>query len=211
MKMWKQKQLAVLFLLATLVPLSSCGRGSPFVQIAESTVLVDDKGSGTVVRVDRGSLDDVYILTAHHVVLDNEYVRITFYGRHCIGAITSHRTLEGEVMLTDSAVDLAIVRVTMSDCPARAVRVGKRLPSLGDRLWVSSYPGQRLFLSNGVMGGEMFGMGVLTNHLHYGSSGGGVYNGDLELVGIIRAMSPPLAGHFIFISRLMLDGYLEGL
>ena len=178
------------------------GCGSPFVGIAESTVLIDDKGSGTIVRVDRGPLDEVYILTAYHVVLDNEFVRITFYNRHYIGAITGHQTLEGEVIL---------IRVTISDCQFKPVKIGSALPELGDPLWVLSYPGNRFYLSNGIMGGEMWGMGILTNHVHYGSSGGGVYNKDFELVGMIRAMSPPIAAHFVFVSKFMLNGYLEGL
>ncbi len=161
--------------------------------------------------MNQGPLDEVYILTAQHVVLDNEYVRITFYNRHYIGAITDHQMLLGEVVLTDSGEDIAIVRVIMNDCQFRPVKVGNSLPSLGDPLWVSSYPGNRFFLSNGIMGGEMWGMGILTNHVHFGSSGGGVYNKDYELIGMVRMMSPPIAGHFVFVSKLMLDGYLEGL
>jgi len=136
---------------------------------------------------------ECFVLTSGHTLSRrSETDRIfVLFGRHrskgtkAAATVVAHRDTE--------AMDLALLRASTDACaPARFGRP----PGLGDPIWVVAYPwGRNMTLVGGIVSqvnGDPPGDRATAPRLivdasvSYGSSGGGVYDADGRLVGVVE-------------------------
>jgi len=181
------------------------------IHMATSTVLLDFKGSGTVVRIENyGKVDCVYVLTCAHVVSANSLPFVIFskyepmYGLRMGIEVTI-----GRVLCRDWGTDLAVVETFVPKGTVRAARIGRDLPRLGDPLWCSSYPLGTYILTTGICAGQD-GTEILSSSIVFGgSSGGGVYNKRGELVGVVRKSTIHHVAGFVPVGRSAIEDMLK--
>ena len=181
------------------------------VHFADSTVIVDFKGSGTVVRIENyGKIECVYILTCAHVVPQDSPLAIVF-SRHdpYFGLRVRAEIGMGFVRHRDGGIDLAIVEVFVPAGTAKAVRIGRLPPRLGEKLWCSSYPLGKYILTTGVAAGQDGNELLSSAAVYGGSSGGGVYNRWGELVGIVRKRTIHNIAGYVPVSKRMVEAMLK--
>lgn len=144
-------------------------------------------GSGVVLDTDH---ERSLIVTAAHVVepiVEQSISVVTSGADHVVA---------GEVVFSDAATDVAVLRTPPLSVPAIALQSETHL---GDRLWVISYPwGKRATLVSGIVsqiGGEWDNSAIpisgpvamVDAPVSYGSSGGAIFDSATgRLVGIVR-------------------------
>jgi serine protease Do len=143
------------------------------------------QGSGSGFIIDRAG----FILTNHHVIEDAERITVT---------LADGRTFRGEVVGTDPAIDVALLRIPGDkDLPAAALgdsdhlRVGEWVCAIGNPLGyvhsvtvgVISFIGRKLFdpsLDNYIQTDAA---------INFGNSGGPLINSTGQVIGINSAIS----------------------
>lgn len=132
-----------------------------------------DVGSGTVVHTD-GQVS--YVLTNHHVIRDGRSFEVHVQGTRYAAQLVD----------TDQQNDLAILRV---NAPLVAVQIGEQTPGT---VTIRSYDGGRLFRRRtaNVKGRTAEGALVCGTIILGGSSGGGCYDGQGRLVGVVWGCVP---------------------
>ncbi len=151
-------------------------------------------GSGVTIAARRSTgRTECYVLTSGHTLShrsDQDQVFILF-GRHR-GA--GKKEAASVVAQRDAGeMDLALLRAPTDECvPAH---LGKP-PSLGDPIWVVAYPwGRNMTLVGGIVSqvnieqpddGAAAPRLIVDASVSYGSSGGGVYDAEGRLVGVVE-------------------------
>ncbi len=150
----------------------------------------DGLGSGVVVS------EDGYILTNNHVIQDADEIRIITY---------TGDELDAEIIGTDPASDIAVLKVEASNIPAIRlgnsdnIRVGEMVLAIGSPL------GQQFAhtVSKGIIsasGRSALGLNAYENYIQTdaainpGNSGGPLINVDGELIGINTAIASRSGG-----------------
>jgi S1-C subfamily serine protease len=147
-------------------------------------------GSGVAIAA-RGT--DCFVLTSGHTLSPRSSNAQVFVllGRHQGAGLKAVATVLG--YRDTEEMDLALLRVQTPECaPAR---FGDP-PRLGDPIWVVAYPwGRNMTLVGGIVSqvnGDQPGdrstasRFIVDASVSYGSSGGGVYDGDGRLVGVVE-------------------------
>ena len=147
-------------------------------------------GSGVIVN------GDGYILTNHHVVEGADKVTVELKDR---------RTFEGNVVGTDQASDLAVLKITASNLPvvplgnSEMVNVGDVVLALGNPLGVGQTVTMGIISAKGRATG--LGDGGFEDFLqtdapiNSGNSGGALVNTRGELIGINSQILSPSGGN----------------
>lgn len=160
----------------------------------------DTVGGGTIIRVDpNGASQDVYILTAYHVIqravrpADPKGIRVqvTLYDPE--GRV--RETREAEILAYHDKQDVALLRIRTEGPPPRAARLASREHLRAVRVFdpvlaVGCPLGHDPMPSAGIVsnlrkqvGGESFW--IVSAPTIFGNSGGGIYDRrTLELIGV---------------------------
>lgn len=157
--------------------------------VASSTVQILG-GSGTVVRVEPiDGADKVTILTAGHVVVGKKTVIVVAYQRGGWGFMKKAFAVLAGVNENKGEMGLAVLRCYLPRGFVQPVKVGNALPPFGARLFCFAYPCTSLTMTEGILGGSTTIGSIYTGGITWGSSGGGIYNDRLELVGVVQAVA----------------------
>ncbi len=150
-------------------------RRSPFGRSAE----VGGAGSGVIVDAENG-----YILTNHHVVAEADEIRV---------GLIDGRTLEAEIMGSDAATDIALLKVdgdNLTEMPigdSGDVRVGDFVIAIGNPYGLNHTVTSGIVSALGRAGFNRDGLEdfIQTDaSINPGNSGGALVNMDGELIGI---------------------------
>ena len=155
------------------------------------TVPVEGAGSGLVIRTDG------YIITNHHVITEANKVKVHF---------RDGRTLEGDVIGSDPATDIAVIRVEAKDLPvatlgdSESLKVGQFAIAIGNSLGL---PGGHT-VSAGVVsavgrplpGSDFIFEGLIQTDasINPGNSGGPLSDLNGNVIGINSAIIPYAQG-----------------
>lgn len=182
------------------------------------TVQEQDSGAGSGVIL----TEDGYIVTNNHVIAGAE--RITVY-------LQDGTQYEAKLLGTDSFTDLAVIKVEAENLPAAAigksssVKVGETVYAIGNPLGVLTSS-----VSRGIISGldrtiEVEGTSMTLMQtdaaVNPGNSGGGLFNSDGQLIGIVNAKNSgvnveglgfaiPVDSATPIIMDLMTKGYVTG-
>ncbi len=134
-------------------------------------------GSGFYIDAEGG-----YLLTNHHVIGDSKYVKVR---------LASGRELVGEVLRSDSARDVALVKT--EQVALRPLPVSVQAPAVGDELVAIGSPFGETFASS-LTKGVLSGTSVVKEFKYLqsdvkvlpGSSGGPLIRRDGSVVGIVQ-------------------------
>jgi len=158
------------------------------------------QGSGvilwTAISEEDRRVRNTYVLTNHHVVDDAEEVDVTTFvylrDRNTVG----HATYSSSVVFTSEEADLALIEI---QTPSNIEFKTATLISEDDWVVIAIY--EEIYLSGCGTGaspyitrGNLSAINRLetqmefTAHIIWGSSGGGLFNSDGELVGVCNAM-----------------------
>ena len=131
---------------------------------------------------------DGYIVTNHHVIADADEIEV---------ALRDGRSARAELVGSDAATDLALLRVALTDLPAivpgddSQVRIGDLVLAIGNPFGV----GQTVTLGVvGAVGREAPGISAINDFIQTdaainpGNSGGALVNASGELIGINTAI-----------------------
>jgi hypothetical protein len=195
-----------------------------FIPVLESTVRVGipgKNGTGTIVEVNHfGDVDEVFILTAYHGVMNDRYPLVTFYKYNKLLGISSESYMsKGSVHHTLPMVDLALIWMLIPSGHVNeaaifassldTVRVGTELYSIGCCDGFAPLVGEGL-LAKWRESPPYFGM--YSGGVTFGHSGGGIYTKNGKLVGIIVGLLRPKKDHisehlgiFIPVDRRVVD------
>lgn len=147
---------------------------------------------GTVVKSD-AETSTTQILTAAHCILDDDDkpVKYTFikYGERV------HRV---EVIRLKREADVALLQVTDPIEQLLSATIAISTPLPGDPLWiVGSGAGVEDILSHGTMSKPNVvsrwsdvKVDIIDGSIFYGNSGGGVFNQNMELIGVLIEVGP---------------------
>ena len=153
---------------------------------APSTYPVQAAGSGVIIS------SDGYIVTNNHVVQDAEKVTIT---------LNDKREYEGEIIGTDPASDLALIKINESRLPylkfanSDSVRIGEWVLAIGNPMGLNSTvtagiisaKARQLSTGRNTMSDEVY---LQTDAaVNSGNSGGALVNASGQLVGINTAIA----------------------
>jgi S1-C subfamily serine protease len=177
-------------------------------RLQDGTVFLENKyavSTGIVVYQDK---DFSYVLTCRHCILDddgNEICGISVLPTEHNGQETTNETAyPGTVVaVSDSRLDIAIIRL---EHKFRSIIDIKRcsLPNIGSPSYVSSCPyGLNTTFTNGIIASYSFGNPSKirsTAFIDSGSSGGGLYNADGQLIGMCQQIQYSHTGIGLFIS-----------
>ncbi len=144
----------------------------------------DGAGSGVIIT------PDGFILTNNHVVENVSRVTVT---------LTDGRTLQSEIMGTDPATDLAVIRVSTSSLPiaelgnSEGLRVGQLAIAIGNPLGFQSTVSAGVISALGrslrSRSGRLIENVIQTDvALNPGNSGGPLVNSRAQVIGINTAM-----------------------
>jgi len=155
--------------------------------------IIPMEGQGSGIILDRNGL----IVTNNHVIDDANQVRVS---------LKDGRTFTGEVVGSDEATDVAVIRVDASDLPAavlgdsEALRVGQFVLAIGNALALPGGP----TVSMGVLsakgrplpGSDFIFEGLLQTDaaVNPGNSGGPLADLDGRIIGITTLMIPYAQG-----------------
>jgi S1-C subfamily serine protease len=129
-------------------------------------------GSGTLLKVD----NKIIILSAGHLVDDPADVLYVIED-------TKIRLLK--LKKINHAVDLAIFEYVDNYTDIRYTRVANEIPSVGDSIWAIGNPaGLEDAITRGTLVRKMGIHYFIDAKIYYGSSGGGLFNAEGELVGV---------------------------
>ncbi len=146
-------------------------------------------GSGVVIDAAKG-----YIVTNHHVVKDAERILVT---------IKDGRQLEGKVVGSDAATDVALIKVEPKDLAAIAIgdsdtlQVGDVVLAIGNPFGLGQTVTSGIVSALGRSGlnAENYEDFIQTDApINPGNSGGALINSKGELVGINSAIVAPTGG-----------------
>lgn len=147
-------------------------------------------GSGVIVS------DDGYIITNNHVIDSADEIRVILYGGD---------ELDAEIVGTDPASDIAVLKVDRTDLPAipmgdsEAIRTGEMVLAIGSPLSQDFAH----TVSKGIIsasGRTSLGLNTFENYIQTdaainpGNSGGALINLDGELIGINTAIASRSGG-----------------
>ena len=150
-------------------------RRSPFGRSAE----VGGAGSGVIVDAENG-----YILTNHHVVAEADEIQV---------GLIDGRTLDAEIMGSDAATDIALLKVEGGDLTempigdSSGVRVGDFVIAIGNPYGLNHTVTSGIVSALGRAGFNRDGLEdfIQTDaSINPGNSGGALVNMDGELIGI---------------------------
>ena len=161
-------------------------------QMCLSTTGISMVGSGVIVKINENKLggiaDEVFILTAHHVIADADphNVFVTIPDKD-----GKDQIFIGEINNYLESKDLAMVKVYVKNGMCVPVRLSNNLCEVGDKLYAVGYPSGNLIVTQGISGRIIRNnkqTGVFTGGIVFGNSGGGIFNSKGELVGIATKM-----------------------
>ncbi len=151
------------------------------------TVPLEGQGSGVIIN------PSGYIVTNNHVIDEADRVQVT---------LEDGRTFVGEVVGSDPATDVALVRVDATDLPAarladsEKLKVGQFALAVGNALGLPGAPTVSLgvvsALGRPLPGTDFVLEGLIQTDaaINPGNSGGPLANVDGEVIGINTAMIP---------------------
>jgi len=173
------------------------------------TVVIADSASGIIVYSDE---ERTLVLTAHHVV-DDAIEKTACCGCDYGVDVSLLHVIAGVMPVFESydvvniefeeSTDLAVLEIHPKKV-FRHSRVAKNSPRLGDDIWLAGNP-DRVYrsLKKGIISSKERWVGgssswEISGGVIFGSSGGGIFNMDGELVGIMKAVN-------IYMSRQCYD------
>jgi S1-C subfamily serine protease len=156
--------------------------------LAEYNVTLDT-GTGicaaTIVKTDTAVS---YFLTAYHCVEDTDNLRIILNNRsrYRVRVVRKHETYDLALLINSELIPELLT-------PAK---ISKKIPAVGDTIYmIGSGGGIENILSKGIFSLRrdvgtfaMPWMNVLDITGYFGNSGGGVFNEDLELIGVLSML-----------------------
>lgn len=214
------KKLSVLLL--TLVLMANCAhtpRGGSVRQeirnIYESSVSIaakdgDVSGSGTIIRNNKD--EQIVVVTAAHVVRGIEKrwkdmvekKKATGEVEFFVKLAYVEKLKKVNVLKIDDKKDLALlIGVDKETKNGPFVVVSSNVPNIGDPIWVIGAPmGDERTVTNGIVsnfdnstpGRRLYRVSA---PIFFGNSGGGLFNSNMELIGVINSIQS--LGGFIFI------------
>ena len=145
-------------------------------------------GSGTIIRNKRAEY--LAVITAAHVIRSMQKRNIDIY----ILTAYSVKTKLMHVSKINDGFDLALLignSKEVSDGPY--VKVSNKFPSIGDSIWAIGAPlGDQLTVTRGIVSNfekeKTKKLYRITAEIFYGNSGGGLFNEQNELIGVVHAM-----------------------
>jgi len=173
--------------------------GDNWENVARSVVYIEATGSACGWR-GSGSIvgDGSLVLTNQHVAGDGE-CDLAVYLTDSTSA-TPTQSVRAEVVVSDSAVDLAIIQLLDSSgasyvAPGRTpLSLSAAVPKLGDKITILGYPGlggSTITLTSGDFSGidrsESYEYLKTTANMNPGVSGGSAFNSAKQLVGVPTA------------------------
>ena len=193
--------------------------------VVTGTSLKYDSSGGYTKSVSQGSgvlfTSDGYIITNHHIIDGALDISVTTYGG---------TEYTADLIATDAKVDIAVLKIQCENCHY-AELAASEVPPVGTPIAVIGNPlGYNFSITQGCIGGvdrdvviegnEMTLM-QLSAPINSGNSGGGVFNSDGKVIGIVNAklVSTSIEGIGFAISAkdattaandLMEYGYIRG-
>ena len=162
--------------------------------IINGSVFVNDfmgMGSGTIIKTTKRC---TYVLTCAHVVAkfkefqDKGYMITGALGYNKTGRnndITGMVLYPYEILKYDEEVDLALLRIFEVDKNLNVIKIAVNEPVKGDLIFSVGNPlGMMRTLSKGILANKVEGYYITDNTITFGNSGGGLYNGSGELIGV---------------------------
>lgn len=145
---------------------------------------------GTVIQSNRF---ETLVLTAAHCIMEDDETPMK-YGFIDTGDENLYRV---EVIKFHRGNDLALLKVTDKIKPIKAARIARLTPAIGDDIWIIGFgAGVGDALSKGIVS-KVHGSSWRDIHVMqldvtgwYGNSGGGAYNANQELVGVVIEFGP---------------------
>lgn len=166
------------------------------IQTVKATISVGN-GSGTVIHSELSPDDDGsyhnYALTNNHVVGKNHQVPVKQFLYLKDGQVTGHATYAGTVVLTDPALDLALVRFRTAKPFDNTVSFVRNAVSKSFRLYERTYvvgcgASRPPFVTNGNIAHISLVHYTVTAPAIFGNSGGGAFTQKGKLIGIVSAI-----------------------
>jgi len=172
-------------------------------------------GAGTIINYTKGQ--PIQILTSHHVIKDikqGDCVVATYFWRKRV-----------DVVAKDAVVDLALLEtVELAKQTDIAISLSPHEPPLGAQVWTIGSPeGEARTVSHGIISRKTFYQNKLVYNtdlpIYFGNSGGGVFDSNGEIVGVVWAVrlipgylfetNIPIAGSGMIISREEIKHFLS--
>lgn len=137
------------------------------------------EGSGTIIN-------NNYILTANHII--NDYKDVIY-----IIIEPSKKIYETKLITSDEELDYAILSIIISEEEENKLFLSAELSfsslKIGDKIYIAGYPLEGTFhINDGYYCGIEDGLNKISADVIFGESGGGVYNNEGKLVGIIHGI-----------------------
>jgi len=145
---------------------------------------------GTIIFSDKNKTQ---VLTATHCIMDDLQVPMS-YGLINVGDGELYRV---KVVRFHRAQDLALLETTDKIKPQKTAPIARLAPVFGDEVWAIGYGAAvEDAVSKGIVS-KTDSTGHMGTHVMqlditgwYGNSGGGIYNKDFELVGVMIEFGP---------------------
>ena len=146
-------------------------------------------GSGTVIKK---TFDSMYILTCYHVI-DAYYEEKDVLPTEKITIKYNNVTYAVDIIKTDAAHDLALLKVYFNDPNLEEIKLAKTNPKQGDVVYTVGNPmGAPRNISKGILSnyqevnddGITLKFYVVDALCVFGNSGGGLYNENAEFIGV---------------------------
>ena len=165
--------------------------------LASTVRIIRENATGSGIAIYHNQVDDIhytYFITNAHVVENAKEVQVMKYSYLRNASISSTETFTGEVIAKDTDIDLALIEVMTP----REIGPTVQFDSLSlnsnltlyQRVYVSACPlGNPPLITDGHVGFISDTRNVITAFSIFGSSGGGVFNKEGRLVGIVRGIS----------------------
>lgn len=172
----------------TTYPIQDVYRSSYLASVA---IVGDDgrsRGSGTIIRFKKG--EPLIVLTAAHVVQSMQEKGLSL----SVSLTYKTYTRNMELAKMDEEADLAVLRgLDDEDRDGPAARVGVFSGRIGDEVYAIGSPlGHRHTLTTGRISNFITKKKILhirmTAESFFGSSGGGVFNKNGELIGVVKGI-----------------------
>jgi len=152
---------------------------------------IDGAGAGTIIKKTE---NEMYILTCAHVVEGTYQVNksgipmkltIGYSKTDSSGDIAGLILYGAEILKVDEEEDLALIKTSAVDNELLVAPIAKETPKKGDLVYsVGSPLGMIRTVSKGILSNIQENRYVSDNTTTFGNSGGGLYNGKGELIGV---------------------------
>lgn len=154
-------------------------------RLLSASVLISNgfgQGSGTVIKK---TDTEMYILTCYHVIEGADVVSVGYNKTDKSGKVGGMTIFAGEVVKIDIELDLALVKTSVVDNEIDVVNLAETDPQKGDNVYTVGNPlGILRNISKGILSNKLDGFYITDALTTFGNSGGGLFNGKGELIGV---------------------------